>query len=264
MRMGPYGVGRGDRPVAGGLVEVDEDAFAALLLPPGGGHPVRHPAFQFPSGRDGGSADLGERPAGFDRYEDMDAASAGGLGPAAQPMVVEDGPQFMGGTDRVGVVRAGLRVEVDAQLVGVVGVGAPYRPGVEGERAEVGRPQDGREFGGADLVGRPAAGEGDPGGGDPVGEVLRGPFLVEEVTVDAVHEALEGGRSVPQGAGDPGAHGEEVLGDVPLRVALLREVHLVRAGQPYRPPVRIQLHRCSRCAHGATLGRAHICRISGA
>jgi hypothetical protein len=34
-RLGPDAVGRGDRAVAGVLVVVDEDALAALLLPPG-------------------------------------------------------------------------------------------------------------------------------------------------------------------------------------------------------------------------------------
>ncbi|CAM5484632.1 hypothetical protein SCYAM73S_08495 [Streptomyces cyaneofuscatus] len=42
----------------------------------------------------------------------------------------------MGGSDRVGVVGAGLRVQVDTEFVRVVGVPGPDRPGVEGEGAE--------------------------------------------------------------------------------------------------------------------------------
>ena len=41
----------------------------------------------------------------------------------------------------------GLRVEVDAQLVGVVGIGRRGRPHVEAEAAEVHRPHDVREVG---------------------------------------------------------------------------------------------------------------------
>lgn len=179
----------------------------------------------------------------------MDAPAAGGLGPAAQSVVVQYGAQLVGGPHRVGVVGAGLGVEVDAHLVGVVGVGAPDRPGVEGERAEVGGPDDGGHLRGADLVGRAATGEGDAGRGDPFGEVLRGTLLVEELALDPVHEALEGGRPVAQGAGDAGPHSQEVLGHVPLGVTLLREVDLVRTGQPDGPSARVQLHRFARCCH---------------
>ena len=154
MRAGPYRVGGGDGAVAGGLVVVDEDALAALLLPPLDGHLVRHPALQLPADGDGGAPDLGEGPARLDRHEDVQAASAGGLGPAAQPAeLVQHGAQFVGGADGVVVVGAGLRVEVDAQFVGVVGVVAADRPRVEGEAAEVGGPQDGGRLGRAHLVG---------------------------------------------------------------------------------------------------------------
>lgn len=60
----------------------------------------------------------------------MQAAAAGGLGETAQAAeLVEDGAQFVGGADGVVEVGAGLRVEVDAEFVGAVDVGAPHRPG---------------------------------------------------------------------------------------------------------------------------------------
>src|SRR5690606_37311464 len=166
VRAGPYGVGGGDGAVAGRLVVVDEDALAALLLPPLDGDLLRQPAFHRPADGDGGAADRGDGPARFDGHEDVQAPAAGGLGPAAQTVLVEHGAQFVGGADGVVVVGAGLRVEVEAQFVGVVDVVPAHRPGVEGERAVLGRPHHGALLGGAHLVGAASAGEGDVRGGD--------------------------------------------------------------------------------------------------
>ncbi len=100
--------------------------------------------------------------------------------------------------------------------------------------------------------------------GNPFGEVLRGPLLVEELAFDAVDEPLEGGGPVAQGAQDSGADGQEVLGHVPLGVALLRKVDLVRIGQPYGPSARVQLHRFARCCHvGHGRRGAHMAHIGG-
>ena len=52
----------------------------------------------------------------------------------------------------VGEVGARLRVEIDAQLVGMVDVLAADRPRVEGDRAHLRRPADDRDLGRADLV----------------------------------------------------------------------------------------------------------------
>ena len=54
---------------------------------------------------------------------------------------------------------AGLRVEVDAQLVGLLDVGAPRVPWVELHGRHLHRPDDRGEFGHAQLVGRPAGRE---------------------------------------------------------------------------------------------------------
>ena len=51
----------------------------------------------------------------------------------------------------------GRRVEVDAQLVGMVEVGAPRRPRVEVDHAEVHRPDQVRGVVGDELLGAAAA-----------------------------------------------------------------------------------------------------------
>ena len=86
-----------------------------------------------------------------------------------------------GDPDGVGERRTRLGVEVDAQLVGVVDVGAAYRPGVEGQGAHVRAPDRHRDLGRADLVGGPAGREGDLDALEVVGRALGHPLLVERV-----------------------------------------------------------------------------------
>lgn len=257
VRARPYRVRGGDGAVPGRLVVVDEDAGAPLLLPPLDGHVVRHPAFHLPPDRDRGAPHLGEGPARLDGDEDVQAPASGGLGPAAQsPELVEDGAQFVGGADGVVVVGAGLRVEVEAQFVRAVDVVAAHRPGVEGERAELGGPQHGGLLGGAHLVGAAAAGEGDVGGGDPVGHVLGRPLLEEGLAGHTVRVALQGGGAVAQGAQDAGTDGLVVAGEVQLGEAALGKEDFVRAGQPYGPAARLQFHRCTHARHGRRTSQA--------
>ncbi len=260
----PHRVGGGDGAVPGGLVVVDEDALAAFLLPPLDGHPVRHPPLHLPADGDGRAPHLGEGPARFDRHEDVQAPAAGGLGEAAQAAeLVEDGAQFQGGARRVVVVGAGLRVEVDAQFVGAVDVGAAHRPGVEGEGAVLGGPQHRGLLGGAHLVGAAPAGEGDVRGGDPVGHALGGALLVEPLAGDAVRVALQGGGPLAQGAQDAGGDGLVVAREVELGVAALREEDLAGVGQPYGAAARFQFHRFAHASHGRRSGRAsHIRRYA--
>ena len=78
-RLRPDAVGRGDRAVAGVLVVVDEDALAALLLPPLGRHLARQAPLELAPEGDRGVADVGERPARLDPDVDVDAAAARGL-----------------------------------------------------------------------------------------------------------------------------------------------------------------------------------------
>ncbi len=83
------GVGGGCGAVLGVLVVVEEDAVA-LLLPPLAGGERRGAAFDFAGEREGGAADFGEAPVRVDADVDVDAAGAGGLGPAGEVVGFED------------------------------------------------------------------------------------------------------------------------------------------------------------------------------
>ena len=57
-----------------GLVEVDEDALAAFLLPPVRSHFVRHAPLKLPGGSDHGVADVQELTGWFNGSVDVQAA----------------------------------------------------------------------------------------------------------------------------------------------------------------------------------------------
>ena len=199
-------LGRGpgsDRPraehglVRSVLVEVDEDAIAALFLPPRVGDRVGSPAGQLAGHRDRGAAHLDRRPARLQPGVHVDAAVAGGLGPPADAQLVEQTLQFAGRVAHLVEPETRLGVEVDAELVGVVVVAREVGPHVEPEAPEVHRPHDVREVGRDQRLRRGAVGRAHDRRLQPVGSFL-GHALLEEVgAVDAAREALHQHRPTP-------------------------------------------------------------------
>ena len=107
---------------------------------------------------------------------------------------------------------AGHRVEVDAQLVGMVEVVGPDRVRVEVDAAEVDDPGEACRVVDDDLVGGTAGREGQRHRPQPLGPVLGRPLLEEGLARGAVDEALQRHRP-PTGAGE-GARGDrEVVAD---------------------------------------------------
>ena len=179
--LGADAVRRGDRAVARVLVEVDEDPRAALLLPPARRHLVGQAALQGAGEGDGGMADVDERPARLDAHVDVEPSAARGLGKAGVAELGQQRPRLGGDARGVGEVGAGLGIEVQAQLVGVVDVGAAHRPRMEGDRPHLARPRDDRQLGGADLVGGRPEGNWMRAVCDVVRGALGDPLLVEGV-----------------------------------------------------------------------------------
>ena len=129
---------------------------------------------------------------------------------------------------RLGEAGARLGVDVDAELVRVLDVAPPRRPGMEVDRREIGGPRDLRELGDAELVGGAARGEGDGRGLDPVGPVLRHALLVDRLALGAVRVPLQLRRPLVEHPHDALADGEVVLDEVELRLAARAEEDLVR------------------------------------
>jgi hypothetical protein len=146
-------------------------------------------------------------------------------------VLVEQRPQLDRHADGVAEPGAGLRVEVDPQLVGMRRVVGTDRRRVEPERAEAGRPGDDRELRRVDPVWlRP----------HPVRRIARPP-LVDGAARHPARPALQHRRPVPHRGEDPGADGEEVAHDVGLGDP--REVGLVRVADPDHAPVDLELER---------------------
>jgi hypothetical protein len=157
----------------------------------------------------------------------VDAAVARGLRPAGEVELVQDFVHDARDGLGVGERRAGLRVDIDAELVRVIHVRAPRRPGMEVDRAETRGPGHVRDLGHAELVRVPAGRKSDPRDLDPVGPLLGHPLLVDGLALGAAGMALELRRTLVQRAHDSLADGDVVLDVVELRLAALGEVDLV-------------------------------------
>ena len=211
-RAGAQAPRTGDGAVPVVLVEVDEDPLAALLLPPGRRHPVVTP-LELATEADRRVPQFPEGPARLDAHVDVDAAVAARLRVAPHAEVLEELARDSGDALRVGEARARLRVEVDAQLVGVVDVRSAHRPRVEGQRAHLRRPDQGRRLGRAQLLGTAPAREGDAHGLDPVGCAPGQPLLVEAVGVLVTRADRQPHPLAP--AVGPALHRRGPLADLP-------------------------------------------------
>src|SRR5438552_1882105 len=85
-----------DRLVGRVLVEVDEHAAAALLLPPRGGDEVGPSTLQLARGGDRGGPHLDRGPSWLEPHVDVNAPVAGGLGEAEHTQLVEESPDLVG------------------------------------------------------------------------------------------------------------------------------------------------------------------------
>ena len=127
-------------------------------------------------------------------------------------------------------VGARLRVEVEAQLVGVLGVGGEVRPDVEAEAAEVGRPHDVRDVADHQRTRRCAVHRADRRRLQPVGGCVRDALLEEAGPVGAVAEALQQNGTTLHRPENLLVDRQVVVDEVELGLAALREVDLVRVG----------------------------------
>ena len=119
------------------------------------------------------------------------------------------------------------RVEVDAQLVGVVEVFGADRVRVEIDAPEVVDPGEAGGIVDDDLVGGPPGWERQRGDPQPVGLVVGCPLLEERLAVGAVDEPLQRHRPATCAAQRSVGDGLVVVDEVHLRVAGGLEVDLV-------------------------------------
>jgi hypothetical protein len=138
---------------------------------------------------------------------------------------------------------AGAGVEVDAQLVGMVEVGAPHGPGVPVDDAEVDAPDEVGAVVGDELARVAPAGEGDGGGLQPVGGAVGHALLEEGLAADAVDPALERGGPLAQVAHDGGLALDVVVDEIDLGETSVGEERLVGIADAHLTPAHLDNDR---------------------
>ena len=160
----------------------------------------------------------------------------------------------VGGPADPGEGRVRHRVEVDAPLVGLLGVGPSAVPGVELHGAHLHRPGHVGEPGDAQLVGVQAvAGEVQPHGLDPRGRSPRKSLLVHLLARHPVGEAVQHARSLAQRVEDAVTDRQVVPHQVELGLAARGEVDPLRARDAHVEAVDVEHHRLPEL----TLARRH-------
>ena len=229
------------------LVVVDEDAFPALLLPPRGGQEVGTALLELARHRNRGRPHLVRVPARLQPDVHVQPAVAGGLRISDDAQFVEQRAQLVPGLTDLREVGAGLRIEVESQLVGVLGVGREVRPHVEADATEVHRPHHVREVGRDHRVRRGAVRCAHDRRLEPFGGVLRYPLLEERRAFGTVREALHEHRPPAHGPHERLTDAHVVLDEIELGLTAFREEDLVGAGDPHRCPVEVEHLLRARC-----------------
>jgi hypothetical protein len=173
----------------------------------------------------------------------VDAAVAGGLGHGGDAQLVEQGAHLTRSLLHHGECDPGRRVEVDAQLVGVLGIGGLRGPHMETETAEVHRPQHVGEVGRDQRLRGGSVRGADDGRLQPLGVGVRHPLLEEGRPPGTVGEALEQHRPPSHGPQQRLLDGLVVADEVELGVTALGEEHLARAGDRQLAPGCLDNHR---------------------
>ena len=229
----------------------------ALLLPPVGRDQVGIAALELAGQRDGGGADLAPSPsaarAGGTRAGRCCPSSSGSRAGRARRAASRQSRATARTSSKP---MPGRGVEVDAQLVGVGGVGGEVGPQVQAEAADVHGPHDVGDVGDDERVGGRAVRCGDGGRLQPVRGARRDALLVEGLAGGAVGEALQHGGPPAGGVQQVVADLEVVRDEVELGGVEGGEVDLVRPRDAHLAPV--DLHRSVRrpLAPHSTLPRA--------
>ena len=225
----PHRVRRRHGAVLRVLVVVDEDALS-LLLPPCARREARRAALDVAGQRQRRTPDLVEGPATRDPHEDVDAARARRLRPAGQAEIRERLADDGGDLPDLRPLDARNRIEVDAQLVGMVEVLCADRMRMQLEAREVRHPRELGRMPRDHLVGAATRREADRRDLELGGPLGRRPLLEEEGAADTVGIA-------DQHAGTTAGAAERPVGD---RHVVLHEIELrdLRVGDQQARRVR--------------------------
>ena len=161
----------------------------------------------------------------------MHAARAARLRPAAKPELLEQRLHFHGHATNVVPLHARTRIEIDAQLVGMIEIVGAHRVRMQLDAAEVDDPRQSSGVVDDELLGGAPRGKRQCDGAQPLGPLVRRALLVERLGLGAVDESLEDERPIANAGDRARRDGQIVLHELELReLGLAREVRLVRIG----------------------------------
>ena len=245
---GTHGVSGGDRPVAGVLVVVDEDADS-LFLPPLACSAAGHSPLDLARERQCRAADFLEAALRAYAHVHVDATRTRCLREADQSLLLEH--LANAARDCANLVEGDgwRRIEVDAQLVGAVEVPTTDRPRVPVDHAEVDPPGEVRGVRHHELARRASAGELDRRRRQPIRRAVRHALLEEEVAGDAVDPTFQCRWALAQMANDRLGAFEVVVDEVELGDADLWEEELRRIRDADLATCRLDGDRLGLRAH---------------
>ncbi len=158
------------------------------------------------------------------------------------------------------------RVEVDAELVGVLEIARPDRVRVEVDATEVHDPGELRRVAEDQLAGGAAGGKAQLHRLDPGRPVLGSALLVEGRLIRAVDVALEDDGPPRDPAQGSVGHGQVVVDELQLRQPDRRKVDLARVRHPdltagHRERLVTRGHAANLACRGRRTGRLTSCSV---
>ena len=200
----------------------------ALFLPPLARREIGRAPLDLARQRQRGTADLVERPAPLDAHVDVHAARPRRLRPADEAEVVQRRVDDAGDLADLRPLDAGHRIEIDAQLVGMIEIVGAHRMRVQLEAGEIGHPHERRGVARHDLLRAAARRKAQRHDLDPGRPRSGRPLLEEELAVDAVRVPHEDVRPSAGAAQRAVGDGDVVARQIELGVARLGKEDLVR------------------------------------
>jgi hypothetical protein len=212
----------------------------ALLLPPLAAGDVRCPPLDLARERDRGAPHFGELPPALDAAVDVQASRTGSLGPTDESEILQGLFRDQRHVPHLWPRHTSHRIEINAQLVGMLEVVGSYRVRVEVDTSEVDHPDELGFIAHHDLMCGAPRGKAQLDRLDPLWARLGSSLLKERLSLRSVDETLERHRPSRDAAQGALGHAQVEADKVELGVPRAGKEDLVRVADRYLSPAQLQ------------------------